>query len=155
MTDDHSPYHLSRWNSLSYGTHHDGPIPCLGLDRCKLKHCEHTRYEVPGHGEPCPWESDYRRAYVTQMTRTWQHKAEAAGFDLEAIVSEAANLALKRLRSSIRSNQAWVFSEDATLPASFFHEDELSSRYYVSLINQERDILEQLCSLTSSPCLSG
>jgi len=143
-------YSLTRWNALRFGIHHDGPIPCLGIDRCKLRHCTGTSYIPPGNAEPCPWEMDYHRALIRSFVRRYTPPEGFLRADVHTVAPQAANLALRRLRASIRSNRAWVFDADGSLPSTFYHEDQLSHRYYNTITNEALTLTRGVEEATSA-----
>jgi hypothetical protein len=110
MSKDASSYSTSRYNALKHGCCTKGPIACRGEDCLYRQDCPLGRRggRLPV-GHACPLEAfqalEYEQSFRHQYGWAEAHM-ETGTFD--ALVKEAVEIDLLRLRASTRANRAWL-----------------------------------------------
>lgn len=144
MTKSAESYSTSRYNALKFGTHQDGPIRCVGIERCHYRYCD-VGDDLP-LGGPCPWEAEYARRLEADFRDRYVMLTITPDVDdFDDLVREHVNIYLQRNRAMTRLNRTWdKRTVGRHLNPEAAKEFDLSDLYLDRLTGRERRLQTQL-----------
>jgi hypothetical protein len=145
MSKTSGSYELSRYNAMKFGIQHDGPIPCMGSERCRHRHCSGA-YTPPSAGIPCPWEAEYAKRLEDEFRDRYEMLTITPDVDdFEELVVEFVNIYLQRSRAMTRMNRGWERrGDDDRLSAAAYSEFEIADLYLDRLARREERLNQVL-----------
>ena len=145
MSRTSDSYRFSRYNAMKFGIQHDGPIPCLGIERCRHRHCSGAEIS-PSSGIPCPWETEYARRLEYEFRDRYEMLTITPDVDdFEDLVVEFVNIYLQRSRAMTRMNRGWeCHGERGRLSSAAYDEFEISDLYLDRLARREGRLNQKL-----------
>ena len=141
-------YLVSRTNAVKWGTWIDGPIPCVGRDRCTYKEdCvrQYPHMTLPPPGTLClPELLSAHEAYRT-LRKQWLPLVDHLHTELDELIARTVSIVLRRTRTMTRQNRAWEYMTDDPDDLELAeHEFDLTSRYLTAISHEYDDVLAEI-----------